>query len=298
MKFPLWNLLRGRALFTAAPLFMLQSPGLTLERANETPPPASAPRAKHYSPPDGWVSHHRFWRSDYHTLIDAIIRVPSLRDAAPEMALETQVIVEDGAGNILLNEEWVDSSRITDVGQASLEVATPVRFVLAQGAYRMRVIARRGGVTDSASAPLHAYGVRPFSSDLLLSPSIRRIQPRTVVRMPEVAHGEFAVQTVPRPVVDTEHPVLWYYIELYPDDAERGSTAQLRFEIVRESDGRRFKGATKPLSLDRASVTDVGRLGLNDLAAGRYRLDISIEAPHRKERRTAAFTVARNQHSS
>jgi hypothetical protein len=298
MKFPLFAFLRGRGLYAAAPLFMLQTPGLRIESALDPPPEASAPRVKHYSPPDGWVTHHRFWRSDAHTLIDAIIRVPSLRDVTPERALETQVIVEDGAGNILLNEQWVDSSRITDVGQTSLEVAMPVRFVLAQGTYRMRVIARRGSVTDSASAPMYAFGERPLSSDLLLSPSVRRIDRTTAVRMPEVAHGEFAIQTVPRAILDADHPAMWYYLELYPDEAERGTTAHLRFEIVRESDGRRFKGTNKQVPLNQASVTDVGRLGLNDLVPGRYRLEISIEAPHRKERRTASFMVAGGPRSS
>jgi hypothetical protein len=281
----------------AAFISLQQAPDAHLDRSvvNSLPPmapPAAAPakRAVHRSTGEGWVSYQRFWRNDGNTLIDAMIRVPPLAGSGQQ--LETTVSVLDSFGNTLLQETWVDSAAVQGAG-SDHEFAVPVRFVLANGTYRMSVRARRGAAADSGSIEMQAFPMRPLSSDLILSPSVRPVKHNEKVALPEIAHGDYAVQSWPHAVHDPEHPQTFYYLELYPAPEEIGTDVKLSFDIVRLRDNKKFKGSeARVKQLKDPLHVDFGQLGLEGFAAGEYRLDVSIQAPGRKEIRQAYFTVA------
>jgi hypothetical protein len=286
----------ARRMFSVAAsvMMMQQAPdAIHLDRASQ-PAPAAAPaprRVPRASASEGWVSYQRFWRNDGQTLVDAMIRVPPIPGST--QPLETTVVVQDTAGNVLLEETWADSA--STLGGMSLEheIAVPVRFVLANGKYVMRVRARRGSNADSGSVQMQAFPIRPLGSDLILSPSVRAVTHSQRISLPEIAHGDYAVESWPHAVRDAQHPRTFYYIELYPTPEEIGSDAKLSFDIVRLSDGKKFKSSAPRVKrlADPVSV-DYGQLALNGFKPGEYRLEISIAASHRKEMREAYFVIS------
>jgi hypothetical protein len=287
----------ARRMFSVAASFMVmqQAPDVVhLERSTAAPPAATAPahaKVPRVSASEGWVSFQRFWTADGQTLVDAMIRVPPIPGST--QPLETTVIVQDTAGNVLLQETWADSA--SKLGGMTLEheIAVPVRFVLANGKYVMKVHARRGLNADSGSVLMEAFALRPLGSDLILSPSVRSITHSQRVGLPDVAHGDYAVESWPHAVRDTQHPRTFYFLELYPSPEEIGAEAKLSFDIIRLSDGKKFKGSgARVKKLADPVNADFGQLALDGFKPGEYRLEITIEAPHRKEIREGYFVIA------
>ena len=240
----------------------------------------------------------RFYRGGGMTLVDAFCRVPfsllqSLSEGAEGGGVYTvAVTVRDSTGLVLREDRW---SRPVPVAALRVEGASSVehfRFGAQPGVYSIEV-----AVIDSASGrvmrrsrEIRAFAEAPLASDLLLSPALRRGAPGDTVAGPgEIRKGALFLTAATRPVLTPSQASLYYYLELYPEEA---GTATLIARVL-GADGRELIAA-QPLEVEVPEAGGVASSGLNltGLPPGDYRLELVVRVPVGEVRREAEFVMA------
>jgi GWxTD domain-containing protein len=224
----------------------------------------------------------RSWAGDGVTLVDGLVHVPlGMLAAATTGAYRFELLVSDAEGNALFRDSWireVSGRAAAYVGADASYMLESFSFGLRSGAYEVEI---RAYPTDAAdlgvreSIALEAFADRPIASDLILS---TRVQPldESGGGSWSVSRGGFGIRAAARTVILANEPNLYYYIELYGDEAE--STVSAGAEIRNAAGASLFRTPNSVVTVTPGGRPFTGRLPLAGLPAGEYELVMTLES--------------------
>jgi GWxTD domain-containing protein len=280
---------------------LLAAIGLAPVLAAQTPQEASAQAGA--APRDLTIGLVRFYRPDGNrTMVKAFVEVPYalLQPTPTAFSYRVTMKVTDPTGLTLATQSWttpVSAAAAAIPGASGLEIA---EFPTSPGKYRLEVsvVDSTSGRRAQASADIQAFAQMPDASDLLLSPMMRQATPAdTVPAATELRRGntmfvpvaQLRLQPVPN------RSTANYLLEVYNGDQQE-SSASIAAAVV-DTAGKAILPWTPDQSVRVAAGGGVlkGRLDLEGLPTGNYRLNIRVNASGHTIQRSAPFAMGELQ---
>lgn len=242
----------------------------------------------------------RFLRPNGGTLVEGMVSVPfsavtrlSGNATTGRGVYRLTMVVRDTAGLALTQQSWTQQVPVLLLDVPGGSAVELFRFGIAPGVYTIEV-----ALTDSASgrvtrgrARVEGFTTAPLASDLVVSPAIRPAAgpTDTAVAGGEMRRGNVFVTMQPVPVLTPSSSNLFYYMELYRQEA---TSATLRARVL--GSDRKEIVAGPSLAVDVAAGGGIAASGvpLAGLPEGAYSLELEIAFPDTTVRREAPFRMA------
>jgi GWxTD domain-containing protein len=236
----------------------------------------------------------RTWDASGVTIVDGLANVPlAILEAATQERYRFVLTIFDAAENELFQDSW--ERELSEAAAASTAAGVSIeetfRFGLSPGAYVVELRAFSPETPDVMAAavlPLEGFETRPVASDLFLAVHVEAIGENGGGRWP-IVHGGFGIGAAARPTVLLNQPEIYYYFELYSQEAEPWE-ASVSAELV-AADGRVLLDAPGGSLTVSGSQPFTGRLPLEGLPPGRYELVLHVEGAETAESRSQLFRV-------
>jgi GWxTD domain-containing protein len=229
----------------------------------------------------------RFWRGEGRTLFEGVVGLP-----VAQSTRTIELVVRDSTGQVLHSETKTDSASAQAAALAALnaETTTQLELLLDPGLYHVTVRRTEGGRTDSATAQVRGFAAAPVISDLVASARMRVLAAGEEPASVEMKRGRFAIERASRVTVQPSDPKLWYYLELYRQEAD--SMAQLEIRILPAGRDSALVRTTRNVAVGARGTVDAAAMVVQGLPPGDYRMVITARSGNREESREAAFTMA------
>ncbi|HEU4800780.1 MAG TPA: GWxTD domain-containing protein [Gemmatimonadales bacterium] len=263
----------------------------------------SVPLAAQAAPADSLnLRAVRYFRAaEGRTRVMVFIEVPYSRlqpgagSASPQLVYTVTARVLDSSGLSLLPEPQVWTQHVP----ASLQVPGAVglemmEFGVTPGSYRLEIEVRdsASGATLANSAPIRGYDSMPGASDLLLSPSMRIADDGDSVPAPgEMRRGNTLL--VPAAVLQVTplRTTAYYFLETYTGSAAEAN-GTMTVAVMDSAGGTVLKTSPEAIRLAPGGGIVKGRLDLDGLPAGRYRMNVEVTVGGDRSERSAPFIMA------
>lgn len=228
----------------------------------------------------------RFWRGEGRTLLEGVVGLPVARETRT-----VALTVRDSVGTVLHNETMTDSAHAQAAALAAVnaESTNMLELVLQPGSYQLTVQREEAGRSDSASASVKAFASAPVLSDVVVSANMRLLGESEQPAAVEMQRGRYAIERGVRVTILPSEPRLWYYLELYRQNAD--TVAQLEFRIVPQGKDSALVRVTRNVAVGARGTVDAAALVVEGLPPGDYTLAVVARTGKREERRTAEFTM-------
>lgn len=229
----------------------------------------------------------RFWRGEGRTLFEGVVGLP-----VPQSTRTIELVVRDSTGQVLHSETKTDSASAQAAALAALnaETTTQLELLLDPGLYHVTVRRTEGGRTDSATAQVRGFAAAPVISDLVVSARMRVLAAGEEPGSVEMKRGRFAIERASRVTVQPSDPKLWYYLELYHQEAD--SMAQVEIRILPAGGDSALVRTTRNVAVGVRGTVDAAAMVVQGLPPGDYRMVMTASSGNRTETREAAFTMA------
>jgi GWxTD domain-containing protein len=247
---------------------------------------------------DGIVSTlWRTWDEGGVTIVDGLANVPlSILGAATDKQYRFELSVRDASGATLLRDSWVRevSERAAASTAQGAAIQEAFRFGVRPGSYEVDLVAYALETPDMharATLTLEGFAERPAASDLFLASRIDRVE-ETGTADWSIVHGEVGISGSAETVVVMSQPEVYYFLELYSDitgEQDPGGTAvSVLAEVLGEAGNVLLRTPAQRVSVgSREAFT--GRLALDGLPPGEYRIAMQIDGPVGTVRRFSGF---------
>jgi GWxTD domain-containing protein len=228
----------------------------------------------------------RFWRGEGRTLLEGVVGLPVARETRT-----VELTIRDSAGTVLHNEATTDSAhaQATALAAINAEITHMIELVLQPGSYNVTVLRKEAERTDSSSASVRAFASAPVISDVVVSANMRLLGENEQPAAVEMQRGRYAIERGIRVTILPSQPRLWYYLELYRQNAD--SVAQLEFRITPHGKDSALVRVNRNVAVGARGTVDAAALMVEGLPPGDYTLTVVARTGQREERRTADFTM-------
>ncbi len=242
----------------------------------------------------------RTWEEGGVTIVDGLANVPlSILRAATDKQYRFELSVRDAAGTILFRDSWVRelTERATASTADDVAIQEAFRFGVRPGAYEVDLVAYALETPDMharATLTLEGFAERPGASDLFLAARVDRVGEMGTGDW-SIVHGEVGIAGSAETVVLMSQPEIFYFMELYPGSPETESpeatSVSVVAEILGEAGNVLLRTPEQTVSFSSAQPF-TGRLALDGLPPGEYRLAMQVEGPEGSFRRSSGFRAA------
>lgn len=228
----------------------------------------------------------RFWRGEGRTLLEGVVGLPVARETRT-----VELTVRDSVGTVLHHEAMTDSAHAQAAALAAInaESTNLLELVLQPGSYNVTVLRKEAERTDSTTARVLAFASAPVISDVVVSANMRLLGENEQPAAVEMQRGRYAIERGVRVTILPSAPKLWYYLELYRQNAD--SVAQLEFRIVPQGRDSALVRVIRNVAIGARGTVDAAALVVEGLPPGDYTLTVAAKTGQREERRTADFTM-------
>jgi GWxTD domain-containing protein len=244
------------------------------------------------------VSSARFYLPNGATLVDGFVKIPfgiltGFRSSAgTNVAMyRIQVNVSDSYGTELLATDWTGTVPRGLLSTAGASTVEHFSFSVAEGAYTatITVVDSASGVSVSSPVDFSGYDTAPQMSDVVLTNSLRRSRGEGDQPAPgEIQKGSFFLSGSPRPRLLPREATLFYYVELYPEQA----TSVSSLAQISNTDGRvLFTTPASSMNLSARGGVAARSLDLTGLPPGDYVMELAVSYPDTTVSRVASFSV-------
>lgn len=229
----------------------------------------------------------RFWRGEGRTLLEGVVGLPVARSTRT-----IDLVVRDSTGKVLHTETQTDSASAQAAALAALnaETTNTLELLLDPGLYHVTVRRTEGGITDSAVTQVRGFAATPIISDVVASARMRVLAAGQEPTAVEMKRGRFAIERATRVTVQPSDPKLWYYLELYHQDAD--SAAALEIRILPAGRDSALVRLTRNVAVGARGTVDAAAIVVQGLPPGDYRMLVTARSGNREETRETAFTMA------
>ena len=245
----------------------------------------------------------RTWEEGGVTIVDGLANVPlSILSAVTDKKYRFELSVRDASGATLLRDSWVrelsDRAAASTGGRAAIQET--FRFGVRPGSYEVELIAYGPETPDMharATLFLEGFAERPGASDLYLSSLVDRVGDTSTADW-SIVHGEVGIVGSAEMVVVLDQPEVYYFLELYSassgEEDPAGTAVSVVAEVLGETGNVLLRTpARQALVNSRQAFT--GRLSLDGLPPGEYRLAMQIEGPGGTVSRSSDFRATERQ---
>ncbi|MEN8145671.1 MAG: GWxTD domain-containing protein [Gemmatimonadota bacterium] len=242
------------------------------------------------------VSLHKTWSPGDVTMVDGLANVPLvILSASTTATYRFDLTILDESGSALYEDSWDRelSERAALYVQEGSSLLEPFQFGVMPGSYEVQVRAYPTDAPDmgqSTRLSLEAFSERPVVSDLFLASRVEALEEGAGGGGWSVARGGFGIAASATTRVLPEQPQLFYYLELYADQAE-GWTASAGAGVT-TLDGRTvYQTPATEVEVLPGGVPFTGKLSLAGLPAGDYMLSMSVDGAGGTIQQTAPFRM-------
>jgi GWxTD domain-containing protein len=239
----------------------------------------------------------RTWEEGGVTIVDGLANVPlSILDASTDAQYRFELSVRDASGATLFRDSWVRelSERAAASAVQGAAIQETFRFGVRPGSYEVELLAyglETPDINARATLAVEGFTERPRASDLFLGSRVDRVEETDTADW-SIVHGDVGISGSAEMVVLMSQPEVYYFLELYSastGEQDPGETAvSVVAEVVGESGIVLLRTPAQPVSVgSRKAFT--GRLALDGLPPGEYRLAMQVEGPEGTVRRSSGF---------
>ena len=172
------------------------------------------------------------------TLVDGFVKIPFgiltgfRTNAGTNVAMyRVHVSVTDAFGSELLATDWTGTVPQGLLSTAGASTVEHFSFSVAEGSYTaaVTIVDSASGISVSTPVELIGFDRSPQMSDVVLTNALRRSSGEGDQPAPgEIQKGSFFLSGSPRPRLLPTEATLFYYVELYPEQAtDISSLAQI-----------------------------------------------------------------------
>ena len=246
------------------------------------------------------VSAARFYLTNGSTLVDGFVKIPfgiltGFRSGAgTNVAIyRIHVAVIDADGTELLATDWTGTVPGGLLATAGASTVEHFSFRVADGSYTatITVVDSASGVSVSSTLAISGYSESPQMSDIVLTNALRRSSGAADEPAPgEIQKGSFFLSGSPRPRLLPTEATLFYYVELYPEEA---TTLSSRARITNSDGLVLFTTPASSMNLSARGGVAARSIDLTGLPPGDYVMELEVSYPDTVLSRTALFSVNR-----